>query len=179
MLERLRRLVRPGGLLVLAGEPVGDFEMPWGVRLDGQSLYAMRKHGWLELGFETSYLGAEAMAQQFGSRGGRDRCEAGRLSGGAALLRSAPQVRRARGTLRASLVRAKFVRCADGLRGARGVATRMRLGRGVAVPQGVIPGGAVGVGRLEPRATPSFRAYRRQCRTFTFSRRSFSVNPMG
>jgi SAM-dependent methyltransferase len=56
MFEKLRRLVRPRGWLVLAGEPVGDFEMPWGVRLDGQSLYAMRKHGWLELGFETGYL---------------------------------------------------------------------------------------------------------------------------
>jgi SAM-dependent methyltransferase len=56
MLEKLRAVVRPAGWLVLAGEPIGDFEMPWGVRLDGQSLYSMRKHGWLELGFETNYL---------------------------------------------------------------------------------------------------------------------------
>jgi SAM-dependent methyltransferase len=56
MLERLHRVVRPAGWLILAGEPIGEFEMPWGVRLDGQSVYAMRKHGWLELGFETSYF---------------------------------------------------------------------------------------------------------------------------
>lgn len=56
LLERLHRVVRPGGWLILAGEPIAEFEMPWGVRLDGQSVYSMRKHGWLELGFEKAYL---------------------------------------------------------------------------------------------------------------------------
>ena len=56
MLAKLRDLVRPGGRLVFAAEPIDDFAMPWGVRLDGQSLWSMRRHGWLELGFETSYF---------------------------------------------------------------------------------------------------------------------------
>jgi SAM-dependent methyltransferase len=56
LLEKLHRVVRPGGCLILAGEPIGEFEMPWGVRLDGQSVYSMRKHGWLELGFEKAYF---------------------------------------------------------------------------------------------------------------------------
>lgn len=56
MLERLQVLVRPGGRLVFAAEPIDDFAMPWGVRLDGQSVWSMRRYGWLELGFETSWF---------------------------------------------------------------------------------------------------------------------------
>lgn len=56
MLARLQDLVRPGGRLIFASEPIDDFARPWGVRLDGQSLWSMRRHGWLELGFETSYF---------------------------------------------------------------------------------------------------------------------------
>lgn len=56
MLEQLGRLVRPGGLLVLAGEPIFDMPYPWGVRTDGLSLWSMRRYGWLELGFETAWL---------------------------------------------------------------------------------------------------------------------------
>lgn len=56
MLARLRDLVRPGGRVLFASEPIDDFPMPWGVRLDGQSVWSMRRHGWLELGFETSYF---------------------------------------------------------------------------------------------------------------------------
>lgn len=56
LLRNVRTLLRPGGRLVLAAEPVADFPYPWGVRLDGESLWAMRRHGWLELGFDTSYF---------------------------------------------------------------------------------------------------------------------------
>lgn len=56
MLERLRRMVRPGGFVVFAAEPIAPFPFPWGLRLDGQSIYSMRKHGWLELGFDTDYF---------------------------------------------------------------------------------------------------------------------------
>lgn len=56
MLARLQELVRPGGRLIFASEPIDDFAMPWGIRLDGQSLWSMRRHGWLELGFETSWF---------------------------------------------------------------------------------------------------------------------------
>ena len=30
--------------------------MPWGVRTDGESLWAIRRNGWLELGFQESYF---------------------------------------------------------------------------------------------------------------------------
>ena len=56
MLRNLRGALKPGGALVLAGEPIGSFPFPWGVRLDGQSLWSMRKYGWLELGFDERYF---------------------------------------------------------------------------------------------------------------------------
>jgi 2-polyprenyl-3-methyl-5-hydroxy-6-metoxy-1,4-benzoquinol methylase len=61
MLERLPRLLEPNGALILAGEPIvpkGSLAVPypWGLRLDGLSLWFIRRHGWLELGFEESYL---------------------------------------------------------------------------------------------------------------------------
>lgn len=56
MLARLADLVTPGGKVVFAGEPVLDLPYPWGLRLDGQSLWSVRQLGWLELGFDTSYF---------------------------------------------------------------------------------------------------------------------------
>ncbi len=57
MLENLKGFVKPDGMVVFAGEPITEaFPLPWGLRLDGQSLYCIRRHGWLELGFHTSYF---------------------------------------------------------------------------------------------------------------------------
>lgn len=56
LLRNVRGLLEPGGQLVLASEPIADFPDPWGVRLDGGSLWSMRRYGWLELGFDTEYL---------------------------------------------------------------------------------------------------------------------------
>lgn len=57
MVARLDQLVKKDGAVVFAGEPVkDDFHCPWGVRLDGQSLWGIRAHGWLELGFHTDYF---------------------------------------------------------------------------------------------------------------------------
>jgi 2-polyprenyl-3-methyl-5-hydroxy-6-metoxy-1,4-benzoquinol methylase len=57
MIAKLDSLVAPGGAVVFAGEPItDDFPMPWGVRRDGQSLWAIRMHRWLELGFRTDYF---------------------------------------------------------------------------------------------------------------------------
>lgn len=58
VLRRLRRdVLRPGGTLVLAAEPVHpDFPVPWGLRPDGHALWAVRRHKWMELGFREDYL---------------------------------------------------------------------------------------------------------------------------
>jgi SAM-dependent methyltransferase len=57
MVRRLDEMVADGGAVLFAGEPIHDvFPMPWGLRLDGQSLWAIRKNGWLELGFRTDYF---------------------------------------------------------------------------------------------------------------------------
>jgi 2-polyprenyl-3-methyl-5-hydroxy-6-metoxy-1,4-benzoquinol methylase len=57
MLEHLRDWVTPDGVLVFAGEPINTYSRyPWGVRLDGISLWSMRKFGWLELGFTPHYF---------------------------------------------------------------------------------------------------------------------------
>ncbi len=49
------------GFLVLGGEPIvptGSFAVPypWGLRMDGLSLWYIRRHGWMELGFEEGYF---------------------------------------------------------------------------------------------------------------------------
>ena len=61
LLGRLRRRLRPGGLLVLCGEPVVGAAMPavpypWGPRLDGLSVFCIRRYGWMELGFTEPFL---------------------------------------------------------------------------------------------------------------------------
>lgn len=63
LLRALREAVVPEGRLFFAGEPItADFPMPWGLRLDGNSLWAIRKNGWLELGFREDYF-ARALAE--------------------------------------------------------------------------------------------------------------------
>jgi 2-polyprenyl-3-methyl-5-hydroxy-6-metoxy-1,4-benzoquinol methylase len=56
MLARLRDVLRGDGRILFASEPIDAFPVPWGVRLDGLSVWSMRRYGWLELGFETSYF---------------------------------------------------------------------------------------------------------------------------
>jgi len=58
MLGRLHALVRPGGRVLFAAEPVAPMAYPWGPRLDGYSLWSTRTYGWLELGFDTDYFAA-------------------------------------------------------------------------------------------------------------------------
>lgn len=55
---QLSRKLNAGGRLILAGEPLFDdsWFYPWGLRLDGQSVWAIATHGWMELGFKRSYL---------------------------------------------------------------------------------------------------------------------------
>ena len=61
LLSRLRQRLNPGGLLILCGEPiVGAFvpavPYPWGPRLDGLSIFCIRRYGWMELGFTEPFL---------------------------------------------------------------------------------------------------------------------------
>jgi SAM-dependent methyltransferase len=59
MVARLDELVTPGGAVLFAGEPIDDdFPIPWGLRRDGRSLWAIRRFGWLELGFRTDFFRA-------------------------------------------------------------------------------------------------------------------------
>ena len=62
MLQQLAAMVRPGGTVLWAGEPVGPLAFPWGLRLDGYSLWSTRTYGWLELGFDDVYF-AEVLAR--------------------------------------------------------------------------------------------------------------------
>jgi hypothetical protein len=53
----LHNVLRPGGKVFFAAEPIDDsFPVPWGLRLDGESLWAIRRNGWLELGYQESYF---------------------------------------------------------------------------------------------------------------------------
>ena len=56
MLRKLHGIVRPGGAVLFAAEPVQRMDYPWGPRLDGLSLWSSRTHGWLELGFDAGYF---------------------------------------------------------------------------------------------------------------------------
>jgi SAM-dependent methyltransferase len=61
LLRHLSDRMAQKGVICFADEPVFQAENPflpysWGMRLDGQSLYFMRRYGWLELGFQSSYL---------------------------------------------------------------------------------------------------------------------------
>jgi len=57
LIAALDRVLLPGGKVFFAAEPItDDFPIPWGLRMDGESLWAIRKHGWLELGFQESYF---------------------------------------------------------------------------------------------------------------------------
>ena len=57
LLECLDRVVARGGVIVFAAEPISDaLPAPWCLRLDGESLWAIRKNGWFELGFQERYF---------------------------------------------------------------------------------------------------------------------------
>lgn len=56
LLKNLKNLINDNGIVAFAAEPIADFPYPWGVRLDGISVWSIRKFGWLELGFDTSYF---------------------------------------------------------------------------------------------------------------------------
>lgn len=58
LIRKLRTdVLAPGGVLILAAEPIyPNFFAPWGIRPDGHALWAVRRHGWMGLGFSETYL---------------------------------------------------------------------------------------------------------------------------
>jgi len=60
-LQRMENLLTPDGMIAFVAEPI-EAEMaphlpyPWGLRLDGLSVYCICVHGWMELGFRESYF---------------------------------------------------------------------------------------------------------------------------
>jgi len=63
LLLALQKAIKPGGRVYFGAEPiVHNFPIPWGLRMDGESLWAIRSNKWLELGFRESYF-REALAR--------------------------------------------------------------------------------------------------------------------
>ena len=57
LVRKLKAVVAPEGRVFFAAEPVADsFPVPWGLRTDGESLWAIHQFGWLELGYQESYF---------------------------------------------------------------------------------------------------------------------------
>jgi SAM-dependent methyltransferase len=57
LIRKLGDVVDADGRIFFAAEPVTDsFPIPWGVRTDGESLWAIKQFGWLELGYQESYF---------------------------------------------------------------------------------------------------------------------------
>lgn len=65
LLQRIASALNRDGMIVLGGEPIladdsywaPTLPFPWGPRCDVLSLCAMRRLGWMELGFRESYIG--------------------------------------------------------------------------------------------------------------------------
>lgn len=56
-LRRIADFLGPKGRIVFAGEPVNTIWWPhWGMRLDAESVYVMRKHGWFESGWSAEFI---------------------------------------------------------------------------------------------------------------------------
>lgn len=57
LLKNLYKATKIDGRVFFAAEPItAGFPIPWGLRLDGESLWAIRRFGWLELGFNEHYF---------------------------------------------------------------------------------------------------------------------------
>lgn len=61
VLERMGHLLAADGIIAFAAEPIlpNNSEIvpyPWGLRLNGLSIWAVSRSGWMELGFQESYF---------------------------------------------------------------------------------------------------------------------------
>lgn len=60
-IRKAMEFLKPGGMLVFAAEPIVPRQRdylpyPWGPRLEGETLRAIRRFGWMELGFTEDYF---------------------------------------------------------------------------------------------------------------------------
>jgi SAM-dependent methyltransferase len=55
-LEAVARVLRPGGKLLILGEPINNYWKNWGLRQDPLSIYCIRKFGWFESGWSLHFL---------------------------------------------------------------------------------------------------------------------------
>lgn len=61
VIPRLAAMLKPGGRILLSGEPIVRhphplMPYPWGIRLDWENIAVMRQRGWMELGFREDFL---------------------------------------------------------------------------------------------------------------------------
>src|SRR5579875_1689740 len=81
LVQELDRIVRPGGRIVFAAEPVARrFWCPWGLRLDGESVWAIRRNGWPRTGLPSVLLPRDAQPSRLACkpfRDAQDACRAG------------------------------------------------------------------------------------------------------
>jgi SAM-dependent methyltransferase len=57
LIDRLSKHIEEDGKIAFAGEPINSSWWPyWGLRLDLESLYMMRKYGWLESGWSEDFI---------------------------------------------------------------------------------------------------------------------------
>lgn len=57
LLKALHRVLKPGGTIYFGAEPISaEWPVPWGLRLDGESLFVARRSGWMELGFRDDFF---------------------------------------------------------------------------------------------------------------------------
>lgn len=82
LLKSCYNLLEDGGFVVLAAEPITpNYYVPWGIRCDGTSVYAIAKHGWLELGYDKNYFSEFAEQAGFSLHSERSSREIPTLNG--------------------------------------------------------------------------------------------------
>lgn len=82
LVPKLARMLAPGGLVILSGEPIFEAEYaavpyPWGVRLHSEVAAVMRQTHWMELGFSEAFV--FELFKRSGFSGRRIDCEASRF----------------------------------------------------------------------------------------------------
>jgi 2-polyprenyl-3-methyl-5-hydroxy-6-metoxy-1,4-benzoquinol methylase len=61
-----RDVLTADGTIIFLSEPIfDDYPFPWGLRFDGESLWAITCNSWLELGFKTSFFSELLMRHGF------------------------------------------------------------------------------------------------------------------